>query len=349
MLEKSAPAVWISVPGRRLKDLISPSASWDADRLRETLLDVGLAALTSQESSRLILPPPIAAAPKHIANEKDMNRNRYVEIGIVTQGEMSLWWEGTISRCPAGSVLIIQPGMRYMSHAEVLNEPAPPHSVVWIALHRGCAVVHRCLVQNRNHYLSEYYSLADMQITGYARTIAQEISDRPAHFSAAVRGSLLCLFALLLRAPIYSIARHSGSDREEKELDENSFSDRVESYLLSHYHRPLTLAQIARSIECSPAYLCRHFRELTGRTPFQYLRTVRLDAAKKLLLSEVPIARIAEMVGYDDPLYFSKVFSHQLGQSPQNYRAACHAQGETSLVIQVLPPVPDQPIEQYFP
>ncbi len=330
MLKDALPTVWISAPERRLKDLVSPSASWDADRMRAALLEIGLEALTSQEPSRLIFPPLETAAPNHIANAKDLNRNRYVEVGIVTQGEMCLWWEGSVTRCPARSVFIIQPGMRYMSHAELPTETMRSHSVVWLALHRGCAVVHRCLVQNRDHYLSEYYSLTDAQVTGYARSIAQEVTDRPAHFATVVRGSLLCLFTVLLRAPVYRISRHSGSDREMKDTDENSFSDRVESYLLSHYHRPLTLAQIARSIECSPAYLCRHFRELTGKTPFQYLRVVRLEAAKELLLSEVPIARIAEMVGFDDPLYFSKVFSHHVGQSPQNYRASCRALSKKS-------------------
>jgi len=327
VLEKTISPVWTPAPERRLKDMVSPSASWDADRLQETLLEIGMGALTLQEPARLILPPPKMSVPKRIVNRKDLNRHRYIEIGIVIQGEMSLWWEGTFSRCPTGSVFIIQPGMRYMSHADLPEEAPRPHSVVWLALHRGCAIVHKCSVRNRDHSLSEYYSLVDVQLTAYARSIAQEIAERPPHFETVVRGSLLCLFTLLLRAPIYSISRHSGAGRETKEAGVDPFSDRVSSYLLSHYHRPLTLAQIARSIECSPAYLCRHFRELTGQTPFQYLRGVRLEAAKALLLSEVPIARIAEMVGFDDPLYFSKVFSGQVGQSPQSYRAACRESG----------------------
>jgi AraC-like DNA-binding protein len=325
--------VWTPAPERRLKDLVASSGFWDEEKLRETLLTIGMKALTGQDPTRLILPPPKMPVPKRIAHLKDLNRHRYIEIGIVTQGEMPLWWEGAFSRCPAGSVLIIQPGTRYMSHAELPREPMPPHSVVWLALHRGCAVVHKCSVQNREHALSEYYSLVDTQLTAYARSIAQEIADRPPHFETVVRGSLLCLFTVLLRAPIYRISRQSESGRETEEPSGDPFSDRVRAYLLSHYHRPLNLAQIARSIECSPAYLCRHFRELTGQTPFQYLREVRLAAAKELLQSEVPIARIAEMVGFDDPLYFSKVFSRHVGQSPQNYRGSCRMIGGKTFTI----------------
>lgn len=321
----STSPIWTPAPERRLKELVSPSASWNADHLHQTLLETGLGALNALDTSRLILPP--LAAARRAGSDKNLTRNRYLEVGIVTQGPVTLWLEGTLTMCPTGSVFLIPPGMRYLSHADPPEETPHPQSVVWLALHRGCAVVHRCRIQGRNHLLSEYYSLTDTRVTDHAYSIAQELTDRPEHYATVVRGSLLCLFTLLLRAPVHRISRHAELGDEAAEVDETSFSGRVESYLRSHYHRPLTLAQIARSIECSPAYLCRHFRELTGRTPFQYLRAVRLEAAKELLLSEVPIARISEMVGYDDPLYFSKVFSQQVGQSPQHYRAARRAEG----------------------
>lgn len=140
-------------PERRLKDLVSASASWDADRLRQTLLETGLGALTAPDPARLILPP--TAAPRRAENDKNLTRNRYLEVGIVTQGPLSLWYEGMLSLCPTGSVFLIPPGTNYLSHADPPDEIPHPQSVVWLALHRGCAVVHRCRVQSRNHFLSE--------------------------------------------------------------------------------------------------------------------------------------------------------------------------------------------------
>jgi AraC-like DNA-binding protein len=320
MSEKESPLVWTTAPERRFRDQASPNTLWDAERMRDVFLRVGLTALASPDPNVLMLPPPKGFSPKRAGGRKDLHQHRYLEVGIVTRGEMALWWEGTTSRCAAGSVFVIPPGMRYLPHVETTGEQTRPHAVVWLALHRSCAVVHMCTLEGQVHQLSEYYCFTDAQMTAQASSIARELADRSPHYSTAVRGCLLCLLTWLLRAPAQPISQFEAPGRETKEPAQDEFNDRVESYLLSHYHRPLTLTQIARSIDCSPAYLCRHYRELTGQTPFQFLRAVRIEAAKRLLSSEVPIARVAEMVGFDDPLYFSKVFSGQTGESPQAYR-----------------------------
>jgi AraC-like DNA-binding protein len=49
--------------------------------------------------------------------------------------------------------------------------------------------------------------------------------------------------------------------------------------------------------------------------------TARLNEAKTLLAeSDLPIATIARQVGYDDPAYFSRLFSARVGQSPREFR-----------------------------
>jgi AraC-like DNA-binding protein/mannose-6-phosphate isomerase-like protein (cupin superfamily) len=317
---------WLTAPERRYKDYATSTVSKDAEKLRDLILQVGLAALSSNDPASLLLPPEKSLLSKRGDPSKDLHHHRYVEVGIVTRGEMTLWWEGTLAQIPAGTVFVIPPAMRYQPHASAPNVPQQPHSVVWLALHRGCAVVHQCSLKGDSHQLSEYYSFVEMQLTNQSRIIAQELADRSPYYATVIRGSLCCLLTWLLRAPVHRISTLSSASRDINVDGQDSFSDRVQSYLLSHYHRPVSLAQVARSVGCSPAYLCRHYRELTGQTPFQYLREIRIDAAKRLLGSEVPIARVAEMVGFDDPLYFSKVFSSHTGESPQRYRAHCHNQ-----------------------
>lgn len=319
MSEKKSPPVWTTVPERRYSDMASPNAIWDAERMRE-MLRIGLEGLTPGNSAGLVLPPAKAFAPKRAGGRKDIHYHRYVEVGIVVRGEMTIWWEGINTRVAAGNVFVIPPGTRYLPHVCETEKPSPPHSVVWLALHRGTAVAHMCTLEGKSHRLSEYYCFTESQIMGQARSLAQEMADRSPHFETVVRGCLLCLLTWLLRAPVQSITRQGEGGRDKRGDTQDSFQERVENYLRSNYHRPLTLPQVARSMGCSPAYLCRHFRELTGNTPFQFLRAVRMEAAKRLLLSEVPISRVAEMVGFDDPLYFSKVFSGQAGVSPQSYR-----------------------------
>ena len=62
-------------------------------------------------------------------------------------------------------------------------------------------------------------------------------------------------------------------------------------------------------------------RGVTGYSPYEYLRVIRLKKAAEMLLTEdLPIAEVAYSVGINDPFYFSKCFKSQFGVSPSAYR-----------------------------
>ena len=68
----------------------------------------------------------------------------------------------------------------------------------------------------------------------------------------------------------------------------------------------------------SPAYFRRIFASVYSTNPQKYIEDKRLSYAKALLENEAndTIGEIARMVGYDDPLYFGKVFKKKYGVSP---------------------------------
>ena len=55
-------------------------------------------------------------------------------------------------------------------------------------------------------------------------------------------------------------------------------------------------------------------------TPLQYLTRLRIQKAKELLQYLDQIGTVAELVGYSDPLYFSRIFKSRTGVSPTEYR-----------------------------
>lgn len=62
-------------------------------------------------------------------------------------------------------------------------------------------------------------------------------------------------------------------------------------------------------------------RGVTGYSPYEYLRVIRLKKAAEMLLTEdLTIAEVAYSVGINDPFYFSKCFKNQFGVSPSAYR-----------------------------
>lgn len=63
------------------------------------------------------------------------------------------------------------------------------------------------------------------------------------------------------------------------------------------------------------------FSNLLNMTPQTYLESLRIEAARNLLITtDISIKEVAEQVGYEDQLYFSRVFKKNIGVSPLNYR-----------------------------
>ncbi len=93
------------------------------------------------------------------------------------------------------------------------------------------------------------------------------------------------------------------------------------SYIRIHHMRNLSLEEVAGNVHVSPYYLSHLFREKLGVTFVEYVTGVRMEMAKNYLLhTRMPIAAIAEKLGYEDAGYFGKVFRKYTGVTPKNFR-----------------------------
>ncbi len=98
------------------------------------------------------------------------------------------------------------------------------------------------------------------------------------------------------------------------------------SYMEGHFHENLKLADVAEQVFLSPNYLSQQLSQQTGKSFLQHLCGWRMEEAKRLLGgSLLPVGRIAEQVGYDNPRYFSEVFQRHCGKTPSQYRKSCRA------------------------
>ncbi|MCI8442949.1 MAG: AraC family transcriptional regulator [Provencibacterium sp.] len=83
-----------------------------------------------------------------------------------------------------------------------------------------------------------------------------------------------------------------------------------------------TVEDYARSCHMGVCWFIRCFRAYTGYPPRQYLIRLKVNRARELLsYSSYNISEIARLVGYDNPLYFSRIFSQNMGCSPSEYRS----------------------------
>lgn len=88
-------------------------------------------------------------------------------------------------------------------------------------------------------------------------------------------------------------------------------------YLHRHYANNLNVEQLADHANMSPSSFHRAFRQVTRESPLQYLKKLRLDKARELMLTEGRRAQEAAlMVGYRSPSQFSREFKRHFHQAP---------------------------------
>ncbi|MEM9888189.1 MAG: helix-turn-helix transcriptional regulator [Bacteroidota bacterium] len=80
--------------------------------------------------------------------------------------------------------------------------------------------------------------------------------------------------------------------------------------------------ELAQKSQLSRIQLYRKLKAISDQTPSQFLRNFRLQKAKDLLHNpNLNISEVAYEVGFNDPAYFTRVFSKAFGQSPNAYRS----------------------------
>lgn len=100
---------------------------------------------------------------------------------------------------------------------------------------------------------------------------------------------------------------------------------RFEALLEQHFLEHWTVADYAGALSITPAHLSRLARAATGHGASQLIldRIVR-EARRNLVYTSLPISTIAYSLGFDDPAYFSRLFSGATGLSPRSFRDNIH-------------------------
>ena len=94
--------------------------------------------------------------------------------------------------------------------------------------------------------------------------------------------------------------------------------DYLEQHLREH---PPTLAELARLIHRSEAQTLRIFRRDFGTSPIAYLLDRKIETAENLLTySPVSVKELAQILGFDDRFYFSRLFKRKTGLSPLHFQ-----------------------------
>lgn len=133
-----------------------------------------------------------------------------------------------------------------------------------------------------------------------------------------IKTSAIEMLPEMIQKAIGKLSKPMDDEREE-ELCSEDILGRLQKYISAHYTEKLTLAQISRDIHSSGSYLSRLYKTKTGQNLFDSINQMKIEKAKELMLSGYKIYETAQIVGFDDVSYFSRVFKKYEGCSPREY------------------------------
>ncbi len=168
---------------------------------------------------------------------------------------------------------------------------------------------------NQQRYVLNLDAAVRTEIEKNFFKIMEQYTDKKIHFKMYMRILLIETLIVLNR-----IVKNTIPDREKDlSLSEQKIQEAVK-YINENYNQDISLEQIARKHSISKYYFCRIFKNITGFNFVDYLNHVRINEAQKLILnSNLNVSNIAEKVGYNNVVHFSRMFKKIIGCPPSKY------------------------------
>jgi len=149
----------------------------------------------------------------------------------------------------------------------------------------------------------------------------EQISDHILHIYEA-RGNSFSK-AILMTGRLYELLALLVEDSKKESLPSTSqlYVQKAIEYIDANYSYPITIEDIAAFVGISRSQLFRCFEIVLNKSPKEYLSDFRIKQACQLLVeSNHSITSIANSLGFDNSLYFSKAFKKAKNMSPSQYR-----------------------------
>jgi len=104
-------------------------------------------------------------------------------------------------------------------------------------------------------------------------------------------------------------------------MDYSQVVNKCCGFIMANLNKPINLVDVAEIAGMNPDYLSRRFKKETGKSVTEYIRQVKIEEAKMLLLhSDAPLTEIAFLLGYSNQGRFIEAFKREAGTTPNKFR-----------------------------
>ena len=246
---------------------------------------------------------------------REKHWHRSIEIFAVQEGELDFILDTTHYHLGEGEFIIVNSNEVHAIHAN-----RPNHTIV----------LQIPLNQFASYFTGEQFIWFSHSERTYDEQVACLIFRMYKVYRMQTDGydfEILSMFYQLLHILVKKYRKLDVQDELLKSNQQLNRLGMITSYLKDHYMEDISLGKLAGIFGYSPSYLSKMFSQEMGESLILYITNKRIEKAKEYMKnSEISLADVAFMVGYDDYTYFSRVFKKSTGMNPRNYRA--ELQGE---------------------
>lgn len=232
------------------------------------------------------------------------------EIIYIADGKGSFTVDGKPYDVHKGDILVLNSGMIH----EERTEPEYPLYTYYCGFRFGSEEGnpgHRVIEANNEPFIqANRYS---DQIAMLMKMLFEEFSIREEAFETISHNLLNNVLLLIKRM----LSTQSKADHDVK----HPLAKKIKDFLDFNYRQNLKLTDVAEHFHIDTYYLIHVFKNNYGIPPYSYLINRRMGEATKLLSStHKKIWEIAKLVGYENPNYFTIIFTKMIGESPRSFR-----------------------------
>jgi len=240
------------------------------------------------------------------ATEVYEGRNDY-QLIYIASGKGHFFFNGVETIVPKGNMVLFRPKEPQVYYYYAKDET----EVYWV--HFTGREVEKYLehyVLNENKHV--FFSGTSPDYQWIYNQIIQEMQLKRANYEELIQIMLQHIFLMINRYI-----------KEGKQADSEVIYqiEKATHFFNKNYNTNISIEQYAKEHHMSKNWFIHCFKNIIKVTPMQYIISLRLNVAKNYLeSSDKNITEIANTVGYDNPLYFSRLFKKHTGLSPLEYR-----------------------------
>ncbi len=237
-----------------------------------------------------------------------LHRHDFYSVDYIYEGEFTQIINGKECSCPTGSVCLLSP---FDNHQYINTSPASMLSLIF----------------NDDVIFEKVWEALSIDSTPYFTVLSGDDSSKIMSELETVEAELcsnLPLSASFIKSTVnrivIDIIRKSSPAVFPQPQKHDSVHKSI-GYVRYHFREPLTLEETAKIYHVTPAHFCKYFKKHTGSTFKEYIVSLRLDYAMRLIkTTDKSITEICFESGFSSPSYFAKAFFKRFGKIPSQMR-----------------------------